>query len=158
MLCYIGSPMFTTDSTFRQLLNSALPSVLIDAQPQSASPAGSLAERAGNGVSPLWAAGPGCPGRFLCAAHSKRTWMLWVCISLTLGGPQKYIKPRSKRAAGSTPAFSLTVVTVRKPHCASEKQLLNCSQNTPEARQDGHEPGTSRHTWAPFTGDALFLL
>lgn len=132
-------------------------SILINAQPQSTSPTNIIADGACNGMSALWAAGLGCPGWILCTAHSKRTQMLLMHVSLTAGRPQKYIRPHSKHAARGIPAFLLTVVAVRKPHCASEKQFLNCSQNTPVARRDDHQPGTSRDTWVPITGDALSI-
>lgn len=132
-------------------------SILISAKPQSPSPTNIIAAGACNGMSALWAAGLGCPGWFLCTAHSKRTQMLLMHVSLTIGRPQKYIRPHYKRAAASIPAFLLTVVAVRKPHCASEKQFLNCSQNTPVARQDGHQRGASWDTRAPITGDALSI-
>lgn len=77
----------------------------------------------------------------------QRTLMRSVHAYLQLWGPQKPIKPHLKHAAWSIPAFLLTVVTVRKPNCL-EKHLLICYYNTPEARQYGHQPGSSQNVGA----------
>lgn len=142
---------------FRQVLHSALPSS-INAQPQSTSPAYSIADGACNGLSALWAVRPGLSRTVsLCSSCQANTDAAGAWLSesrRTAGRHQAIFKecslkyPRSFTNSGDS----------EKTIGASENHLLNWYQHTPEARQAGHQPGTSQDTCAQITADALNIV
>lgn len=139
----------------RQVWHSALPSS-VPAQPQSASPAYSIADGACNGPSALQAFRPGWSRTIsLCTSCQENIDAVSVHVYLRPGGPQEDIQPHSQPATWSIPEFIPRVVIGKKPCRASEKELLNCYQHTPEAGQASHQPGTSWDTCTQIAANVL---